>query len=979
MSVGFGFSFGDFVEGIRLITDIVAALKDSTGASAEYRDLMTQLDGLEKALIAVKTSNLQELSREYFETADQAVRDCQACITNFLTKVAKYQDLSFGHRTMKEQFLAGHIPLRDQILRIKWAKCHKEDVSNLRSKLAGQVAVLNLLLNVIQISRSTTANKETNSQLNDQRKLIEDVHDRLDRSDSNVEQLLAKIELLVISPPSYEPPAVPFSFEVRPLRLIGAPIAPDYIERKEMMHSIEEACLSVPVGLQTRVVLQGMGGIGKSQLARSYATGHQNNYSAIFWLNAKTEQSLRRGIALIAEQIPLPDVLDAGRCLRSGEAGTDAAVAAVISWLCLKDNTDWLLVFDNLDRQISGEHQEDEFDATLGSSNAGFDAYKYIPDVSHGCLLITSRLSFLSRAFGATDIRVAEMSPHEGIRLLCKASHKNPEEPGIAPLVQRLGAHPLAVSQAGRLMYEMQMSPSKYLQQYDVRFKALLKTRPEAREYHNGSISATLGLSYDQLKERNASAAALLMLCSYFDNSNIYYELFQAFAKAREGLLFIPDDFPEDPQLLWIPGLSHTWLTEICENEDTYLSCVKSLHELSFVRHNDRSDSVSFHPLVHEWALHYCDTANMNRILSTTCNLLAAMVPQSDPEVLGLAHSQIQPHVDRFYSLLPSDLSSISASTSSILAIAKYYDVQGPTERASFLRNEAYTNALSKYGAEHRCTLEAGYQIAVAKLDSGDFEGALNDIKEKEVSYCKIDWDPRFNRRENEALARTTLMSFFAMCYRELNKLEEARHILTTLKELLSELADTSIVTAVSIVYFLMKIVVNIADDEYNEEEQEGVENSTESLEHLLKMIEDTNIWPPSLGSRVSTSAAVLFVLATKCNWSGDTVKGQAYLQKALDLYEQLNGPSAPETLAVARELAESGALPSVPLIMRDERWRIAIIASLGRTPAGEDVSVVPLSSLLGSRKPALAALSHIRWVETLTIVRKAVKDRPKA
>ena len=305
--------------------------------------------------------------------------------------------------------------------------------------------------------------------------------------------------------------------------------------------------------------------------------------------------------------------------------------------------------------------------------------------------------------------------------------------------MQRLGVHPLAISQAGRLMYEMQMSPAKYLQQYDVRVRKLLQTRPEVREYHNGSIAATLDLSFDQLAARNASAAALLMLCSCFDNSNIYYELLQAFSSAKTGSLFSLDDFPEDPQLPWIPGLSRTWLSELCTDEDTYLDCVTSLNELSFIRHNGRSDSVCIHPLVQEWTLHYHDTANVNRILSGACNLLAAMVPQTDPEVPGLAHSQIQPHIDRFYSLLPTDLSSVTASINSILAIAAYYEVQGPTDRATFLRDAAYQNALSRFGADHRCTLEAGMSIALDKFGRGQYEEVLDDFKGKEANYCKID------------------------------------------------------------------------------------------------------------------------------------------------------------------------------------------------------------------------------------------------
>ncbi|MCJ1283148.1 hypothetical protein MMC26_002475 [Xylographa opegraphella] len=977
MSVGFGFSFGDLVDAIRLVADVVAALKDSTGASAEFRELMSELYNLEIALIAVKNSDLPESSREY-AAAKQAVGDCQACITKFLAEVAKYQQLSTGHLTMREQILAGHSPLREQILKIKWARCHKDDVSNLRAKLASQTTVLNLLLNVIQISRSTTADSETYNQLKEQRKLIGEVHDRLERSDSDIQQLLTKIESLITSPPSYGAVTAQFSFEVRPLRLLGAPIAPDHVERKELMDSIEEALLPLSRERQRIVVLQGMGGIGKSQLARSYATKHQNSYSAIFWLDAKTEQSLKRSIAQISEQIPLPDVLDAGRRIRYGEAGLDAAAEAVFNWLCLKDNTDWLLVFDNVDRHLSSEKQEYELRGPSDSGIAAYDAYKYVPEVSHGSLLITSRLSFLSRAFGATGIRVNEMSRVEGIRLLSKVSRRSSDEPGIADLVERLGAYPLAISQAGRLMYEMQMSPSKYLQQYDMRFKTLLKTRPEAREYHNGSISTTLSLSYDQLVARNASAAAFLILCSYFDNSNIYYELLQAFTKAKSGLLFLQDDLPADPQLFWIPELSQTWLTEICENEDTYLNCITSLHELSFVRHNDRSDSVSIHPIVHEWSLHYGETTNKYRMLSTACNLLAATVPQIDPEVLGLAQSQIQPHVDRLYSLLPADLSYISASINSILAIATYYEAHGPTERAAILRNAAYINALSKFGPDHRCTLEACMSVALAKFEAGKYQEVLDDLQGKEASYCNINWEPSLSRQENQALASATMMSLFALCKQALGRLEDARGILTALKKLLPKLADTVVFPAVSCVYFFVKIVVPISSDEAEEECPDDTEDSVESLEHLLEMIENTKIWPQSLGSRVSAQANVLSVLGQQCQWEGDNVKGQTYLQKALNLYERLNGPSSPETLAMAREVVESGALLTAPLTMRDERWRSAIIDALGRVLTRNDASFVPESSLLIPAKTARAGLSHLRWVETLTTVRKAVKDRPK-
>src|SRR5271154_1167553 len=94
-------------------------------------------------------------------------------------------------------------------------------------------------------------------------------------------------------------------------------------------------------------------------------------------------------------------------------------------------------------------------------------------------------------------------------------------------LAGRLGMHPLALSQAGRYLFETNSSVSSYLEKYEARFQKLLTRRPLPREYSNGSIDATLSLSYDQLVIREPSAAALLMLWSCFDKSDIFFGLFR--------------------------------------------------------------------------------------------------------------------------------------------------------------------------------------------------------------------------------------------------------------------------------------------------------------------------------------------------------------------------------------------------------------------------------------------------------------------
>ena len=54
MSVGFGFSAGDFIAAISLVSTVIDALRDSGDSSSEYRALITQLYTLKTTLLWVK-------------------------------------------------------------------------------------------------------------------------------------------------------------------------------------------------------------------------------------------------------------------------------------------------------------------------------------------------------------------------------------------------------------------------------------------------------------------------------------------------------------------------------------------------------------------------------------------------------------------------------------------------------------------------------------------------------------------------------------------------------------------------------------------------------------------------------------------------------------------------------------------------------------------------------------------------------------
>jgi hypothetical protein len=61
------------------------------------------------------------------------------------------------------------------------------------------------------------------------------------------------------------------------------------------------------------LILHGLRGIGKTQLSIEFARRYWRKYSSIFWLDGRTENSLRRSIAAVAKQIPKDQIPEVSR------------------------------------------------------------------------------------------------------------------------------------------------------------------------------------------------------------------------------------------------------------------------------------------------------------------------------------------------------------------------------------------------------------------------------------------------------------------------------------------------------------------------------------------------------------------------------------------------------------------------------------------------------------------------------------------
>jgi NB-ARC domain len=117
---------------------------------------------------------------------------------------------------------------------------------------------------------------------------------------------------------------------------------------------------------QRRLILGGLGGTGKTQLAIAYAQHHCGYYDSIFWLNAVSEVTLKTSLRSIAERLTEPAEYE--------KLEDEQILLRVRRWLSETKNSRWLLIFDNYDEPDL------------------FDIQKYYPHTAHGSIIITTRL-----------------------------------------------------------------------------------------------------------------------------------------------------------------------------------------------------------------------------------------------------------------------------------------------------------------------------------------------------------------------------------------------------------------------------------------------------------------------------------------------------------------------------------------------------------------------------------------------------------
>ncbi|KAK4206258.1 P-loop containing nucleoside triphosphate hydrolase protein, partial [Rhypophila decipiens] len=367
-------------------------------------------------------------------------------------------------------------------------------------------------------------------------------------------------------------------------------------------------------------VLYGLGGIGKTQLAADFARRHQAVFSSVFWLDGRSEDRLRLSLASCAARIPEGQVSERSRnAVLHIEEDLKTVAADVLDWLAQPDNSDWLLIFDNVDQDV--DHS---------SETGAYDVRRYLPG-DHGSVLITTRLSRLAQLGESTRLRCVDEQRANAIFQQWRGAEGALDEAG-RELLGLLDGLPLALAQAASYIRETGLDTASYVRLYKQQWGDLMGFDGESGsplvDYEQGSVATTWTISFKAVEAQNKNAANLLRLWAFVDGKDLWHGLLQAAAEGGK-------QWPR-------------WLCDVAGNEVRYLDAVRLLLQYSMIESQEAvQGSHMMHPVVHRWASHIQDGAEKREVLRLAVMVVGLSVPSSTTKDYWIIQRRLLPHAER--------------------------------------------------------------------------------------------------------------------------------------------------------------------------------------------------------------------------------------------------------------------------------------------------------------------------------------------
>lgn len=325
--------------------------------------------------------------------------------------------------------------------------------------------------------------------------------------------------------------------------------------REEVLDRLRAALVAQDhsIGNTPPQAINGLGGIGKTQLVLEYAYRYRDDYQAVFWVFAESSDLIVSDFLTIAALLDLPE---------RNEQEQQKIVNAVLHWFDTHEG--WLLILDNAE------------DLEMAAA--------FVPASGKGHVLLTRRAH--SAGTIAQIIELEKMGLEEGTlfllrRIKCLRGNASLEtisetrRTQAQIIVETMDGLPLAIDQAGAYVEETGCNLGDYFKFYKMHRKRLLRARGRDAVGHPEPVATTWSLSFEKVEQAHPAAAELLRFCAFLH----------------------PDTIPE---AMIMEGASELGavLQPVAEDELELNDAIGEVYRYSLIKRNSEIKVLSIHRLV---------------------------------------------------------------------------------------------------------------------------------------------------------------------------------------------------------------------------------------------------------------------------------------------------------------------------------------------------------------------------------------------
>ena len=339
------------------------------------------------------------------------------------------------------------------------------------------------------------------------------------------------------------------------------------------------------------VVLQGMGGQGKTQIALEICERQdvRQHFKVILWINASTEDTTAQAFEHIARSMCLK-----GSSFPDSQSQID----------CVKERLEdcdrpCLLIFDNYD----------DLEAFKGIRN-------FFPRDNRHAILITSRHEDSTHL--GLFISISKMEQDEANALLLHRSgleHNATAAEHAQGVAHHLGYLPLALAQAGAYVKAKRIPLSAFVDHYEKRASVVLKQTPDIWEY-GISVFTTWEMSMSQYstnKEERDQVDRMLLLLAILHHETINE---QYFGHLLECMCKLPS---------WACRFETNGHWDGDKLQDA-LAKLARLSLLQIVNWKSGHYDISIHPMVSDWLKLRVTDAKLVAAVAEAMDIVAAFI-----------------------------------------------------------------------------------------------------------------------------------------------------------------------------------------------------------------------------------------------------------------------------------------------------------------------------------------------------------------